>query len=401
LAPVAVVATWAHDMASDTTYYVDAVAPLAKDPAVQDAVSTRISQQILARLDIPSVTSDAINALSARGNGSHPQALAALTALQGPLNNALESFVTQRVDQIVRSQAFQDAWVAANRTAHAQLVAVLTGKTGSAIKVAGDKVILNLGSVVDQLKAQLVQAGFGVASKLPQIQTQITLVQSSELAKAQNGFRLLSSLSRALPIIALVLLGVAVLVSRNRRRTLVIGSLVVAISMLCLGLLLNLFRVIYLDAIPATTLPSNAAGAIYDQVSSSIRLHLRAVLVLFLALAAVVWVTGTTSNAVAVRDVGRRAVNAVQHRADRAGLDTGPVGAFLGQYRRQIEAGLAGLVILLYVLRTHPTGAWTLGIILIAALLVLIVELFARPPAQTPPVTETAAADGDPSSAES
>src|SRR5215831_17398470 len=32
IAPVAVVATWAHDMVSDTNYYVDAVAPLASEP---------------------------------------------------------------------------------------------------------------------------------------------------------------------------------------------------------------------------------------------------------------------------------------------------------------------------------------------------------------------------------
>jgi hypothetical protein len=400
IAPVAVVATWAHDMVSDTNYYVDAVAPLASEPAVQNAVSAKISQEVLAQLDIPSLTHQVIDTLSSRTNGNRPRAIATLTALEGPLDSALASFVTQQVDRIVQSQAFADAWTAANRTAHTQLVAVLTGQTGSAVSVNGDKVILNLGSVVDQLKTQLVQAGFNVASRIPQIQTQITLVQSSGLAKAQSAFRLLKGLATALPIIALLLLGAAVAVSRRHRRTLVIGSVVVAASMLVLGLLLNLFRVVYLDAIPATTLPQDAAGAIYDQVIWSMRLHLRAVLVLFLAIAAVVWVTGPTGSAVALRQVGRRAVDSVQHRADRAGLDTGPVGAFLGQYRRQIEVTVAGIVVLLYVLRTHPTGGWTLGLILIAALVVLLVELFARPPVAQAEAAETSPPPPEATSAE-
>src|SRR3954469_7435647 len=42
-APLAVVATWAHDQVSDTGQYVKTVAPLAQEPAVQAAVSTRIS----------------------------------------------------------------------------------------------------------------------------------------------------------------------------------------------------------------------------------------------------------------------------------------------------------------------------------------------------------------------
>lgn len=67
VAPLTVLASWAHDQVSDTDRYVATVAPLAKNPAVQDAVRTRITEELLARLDIQAVTSQAVDALASRG----------------------------------------------------------------------------------------------------------------------------------------------------------------------------------------------------------------------------------------------------------------------------------------------------------------------------------------------
>src|SRR6201995_3011376 len=39
LAPMSVLATWAHDEVGDTDRYVQTVAPLASDPAVQNAIA--------------------------------------------------------------------------------------------------------------------------------------------------------------------------------------------------------------------------------------------------------------------------------------------------------------------------------------------------------------------------
>src|SRR5262245_56970478 len=50
LAPLAIVATWAHDQVGDTDRYVETVAPLAHDPAVQAAISTKISDAILEQI---------------------------------------------------------------------------------------------------------------------------------------------------------------------------------------------------------------------------------------------------------------------------------------------------------------------------------------------------------------
>jgi len=378
LAPLAIVATWAHDEVSDTDRYVETVAPLADDPAVQEAVSSRITALLLGYLDIRAVTSDAVDALAARGV---PENVAAsLRALGTPLANSIESFVSQRVTRLVQSQEFSDAWAQANREAHGQMVAVLTGERDGAVQVEGDTVTLNLAVVVDAVKQRLINAGFALAERIPEVQAEFTLFESADLARAQTGFRVLSALARALPVLAVLLLAVAVAVARRRRRTLVAGSLAIAASMLLLGLALNAFRIVYLDAVPSDRLPADAAAAVYDQLVGFIRLNLRAVLVLFLAIAVVAWVSGPEPAPVAVRTGFTRVLDRIRHGSDRAGLDTGPVGEFLGRYRVPIRALLAGVVVLTYVLADHPTGAWTLGLLLAAALLLLVVELLARDP---------------------
>ncbi|HEX4688560.1 MAG TPA: hypothetical protein VH228_17400 [Nocardioides sp.] len=400
IAPLAVVATWAHDEIADTNRYVATVAPLAHNPAVQDAVATRITDELLARLDVQGVTQEATKALSERGVS--PRVAASLQALGTPLANAIENFIGDQVTKIVQSQAFADAWEVMNRAAHTQMVAVLTGENSDAVTVQGGAVQLNLGPVIDQVKARLASLGFALVSNIPPFNAQFTIFQSDDLAKAQTGFRVLSALAHGLPILALLLLAVGVLVAKRRRRTLVVASLVVAASMLVLGLLLNAFRVIYLDAIPADQLPPDAAAAIYDQVVSFVRLALRGVLVLFLAVAVVSWVSGPEPRPVAVRRATTRALDTVRHRRDSAGLNTGPVGEFLGRYRGGIRWTVLGAVVLLYVLADHPTGAFTLKLLIVAAVVLLIVELLAMPPAHDEPGDDSAvpsdqtAADSEP-----
>jgi hypothetical protein len=382
LAPLAVVATWAHDQISDTDRYVQSITPLASNPAVQKAIADRVTTELFDRLDVKAVTQDAIDALSARG--LPPRASASLSALATPLANGIRDFVNKQVLRFLKTPEFEQAWVAANREAHKQMVAVLTGETGGTIEVKGDSVNVNLAAVINAVKTRLEDAGFALASKIPTVNAQFTIFQSADLAKAQSGFHALSALARALPILALILLGVAVMVGRSRRRNLVAGALVVAFSMIVLGALLNATRLAYLDAVPAEVLPTDAAAAVYDTLVHFIRLNLRALLVLFLAIAAVAWVSGPAPAPSAVRRGTTRALDVVRHGSDRAGLNTGPVGTAAYTYRTQLRVGVLGVALLVYVMAAHPTGAFTLTLLVVAGLVLLLIELLARPPVAHP-----------------
>src|SRR3954467_4753757 len=89
LAPLAVVATWVHDEISDTDRYVQTVTPLASDPAVQDAVTTRATNGIFTRLDVEAVTQQAVDALAAQG--LPPRIANSLSSLSTPLANGVRS----------------------------------------------------------------------------------------------------------------------------------------------------------------------------------------------------------------------------------------------------------------------------------------------------------------------
>ena len=52
LAPVSVLAVWLHNTVLDTDQYVATVAPLAHDPAVQEAIATRVTNSLVASTDL-------------------------------------------------------------------------------------------------------------------------------------------------------------------------------------------------------------------------------------------------------------------------------------------------------------------------------------------------------------
>jgi hypothetical protein len=68
LAPVGVVSVWTHNQVSDTDRHVATVSPLARDPAIQAAITDQITTQIFRYLDVQGLTSQAVGALSERGN---------------------------------------------------------------------------------------------------------------------------------------------------------------------------------------------------------------------------------------------------------------------------------------------------------------------------------------------
>jgi hypothetical protein len=378
LAPLSIVAAWAHDQVADTDRYVESVTPLGSDPAVQNAIIDRITTEIFTRIDVEGVTEEAVDALAAQGLSTRVSD--SLKALATPIAGGIRNFITEQVTRIIKSPEFEQAWVAANREAHTQMVAVLTGEGTSTVDVTGNTVSLNLAVIIKTVKAQLVKAGFELAARIPEVNAQFTIFESEDLTKAQTGFRFLEKLARVLPVVGLLLIGAGVYVARSRRRALMAAGLAVAGSMLLLGATLNAFRPIYLDAIPADQLPHDAAAAIYDTLVQFIRLNLRALAVVALAVAGGAWLTGPSTSATAVRRGLAGGFRAIRGGGDRVGISTGPVGVFAYTYRTALRAVVIGVALVVYVQAAHPTGGWTLKVLGITIALLLLIELVARPP---------------------
>ncbi len=236
--PLATVSVWLDQRVTETDGYVDAVGPLAEDAAVQRAVAARLEEAVLAALPLDRLPDNA------RENATlavHTVVLAILT-----------------------SSEFPPAWRAANQTAHTQLIRALRGEPGA---VGPDgRVTVNLAAIVDTVLAELRARGLFEGEV--DVQASFAVLDADQLDKAQRAYRLLNALGLWLPVICLVLVGVALLISPRRGRTvgtLAIGSLV---AMLVLLGLLALARNVVVDAVPSAD--RKVAGPVWDVVTSSL-----------------------------------------------------------------------------------------------------------------------------------
>jgi hypothetical protein len=384
LAPLAGVAVWTRNQVTNTDRYVRTVAPLAADPTIQQAVADQITAQVFTYLDVQGPTNQTVDALASRG--LPPQLAEQLQGLTGPLASGIQSFVRTEVGKIVQSQAFADAWVQANRVAHQALVKALTGQGGEgggAVTVEGDTVNLNLAPFIQTVKQRLVEGGFGLAARIPEVNASFVLFDVTNLTRARAAFNLLNTLGIWLPIIAIVLLGAGVVVARDHRRALVGAAVGVAVAMVGLGLALAVFRTIYLDAVPAGVLPHDAAAVLYDQIVAYLRLGLRTILVLALVVAAGAFLTGQSTTAVRTRQRLTSGIGRLRGGAEHAGLRTGPMGTWVYANKQLLRIAAVTLAALALVFWGQPTGK---TILLLAGLLLIalaLIDFLGQPPQPT------------------
>jgi hypothetical protein len=388
LAPLGVAAVWTRNQVTNTDRYLATVSPLAHDPAIQAAIADQITTQVFTYIDVKGLTTQAVQALTARG-GLSPEVAAQLQAFATPIANGVQGFTRDQVGKVVASDAFADAWVQANRVAHAELVKALTGEGGGAVTVANDTVSVNLAAFIQTVKQRLVASGFTLAARIPEVQASFVLFQSKDITRARSGFHLLNTLGVWLPVIVLVLLALGVYVAKDHRRALVGAGVGVAAGMVLLALGLAVFRSVYLDAVPASVLPHDAAAVLYDTVVRFLRLGLRTVLVLGLVVAAAAFLTGQSVTAVRTRQGLAQAIGWLRGGAEQAGLRTGPVGAWVYRNRRALRIGAVVVASLALVFWGRPTGKVVIGLTLALLVALAIIELLARPPQPAVEVSTT------------
>ncbi|MEV0583332.1 hypothetical protein [Nonomuraea sp. NPDC050310] len=256
LAPVAVAGFWAANEIVDSDRYAAAVGPLADDPAVQSAVTERLTDEIVQYL---------------------------------PLDRAVRG----AVQRVVTSDAFARAWTEANRVAHDQLDALLSGEGGgSLVTEDGTTVSLDLGPLINGIKQQLVASGLTFAGRIPAAHPTIELVQVEDLAFYQSLYQWAAKLKWVLPGLTVVLLVLGVLAARRRSRALVWTGLGLALGMAVLAGVLAWARSGYLGATGTKGLDPAAAAAFFDALTRSLWIGLLVIGVAGLLLGVGAWLAG-------------------------------------------------------------------------------------------------------------
>ncbi|MFI7386319.1 hypothetical protein [Streptomyces sp. NPDC049813] len=381
LAPLAVVAAWAADQVGDTDRYVATVGPLASEPAVQDAVADRATDALMARIDLSTMLSDV-------PAEDRPRLEKALGRLGDSLEGAVRALVHDKARAVARSSAFAALWEQGNRQAHGALDKALTGKGGGAVRLEDDTVTLDLAPVVARVEQRLVDAGLTAADRIPELHTGFTLVRSENVGKARTYVRLLQLAGNWLPVVALALLAAGVLLSVRRRRALVGTALAAAVATGLLGVGLRVFRVLYLDRLPASV-SQDAAAAVYDALTRFLFTTVRMVVALGVVVALAAWLTGPGRRASLVRGVWTSGIEAARTTAEHAGWRTGRVGPFVRRFRAWFTWVPVAAALLVYLFWDRPT-AWVVVGIALCLLVVLAVVEFVGGTGRTAPGAATA-----------
>ena len=381
LAPISVIGIWTANQVSDTNRYVENVSPLIHEPAIQAALTDKISAQIDAHLPIQTLTNQAAATLTSKG---FTRVGTLLHSFSGSLASAVQGFIHTQVAKIVKSQQVANLWVELNRRVHAQLVNALSGQnnTNGAITTSNGKVVLNLGPVITVVKTKLAAKGLTIVNSIPAINPQFALFNDKYLVQAQSGYRLLNRLKIVLPIVTLLLLGAGIYLARSHRRATVGAGLGLAASMLVLGIVLAIARGIYLNSVPSSVLPSDAAAVLYDTLVRFIKDGLRILLVVGLIVAIAAFFTGPSVTAVRTRHALSSGLGWLRGRGEQAGLRTGPVGSWTYQHRTALRISAVALFAVIFVFLATPSAASAITLAILLLVVLGLIELIGRPPAQ-------------------
>ncbi|MFE9605087.1 hypothetical protein [Streptomyces hokutonensis] len=375
LVPVSVLTVWVHDIVLDTDRYVATVKPLASDPAIEEAARNRIVQAVDVRVDGKRATAELAAWLQSQG--LPPTAARAVRGLAPQLDAAVTGAADKVATRFVRSDRFEKVWTSANRAAHAAVVHALTGKGRGAVGVDEGTVTLDVGTAVDRVKQELVDAGVTPAANIPDVDKQMVLFKSDQLKRMQGAAHALDVLGTWMPVLTVVLGAAGVFLAYGRRRALAKTALGAAGAALVVAVGLVVARHYYLDHLPPQVQSEAAAAAVFDHLLHFLRVTLRTVIVLGVVVALGAYFVGPGRGARAVRTSSERTADSVARWADAHDIRTGRVGTWTADNRRRLTIGFLLVLALLFALWNHPTVLTVLLLVLVFLAMLAVIALVA------------------------
>jgi hypothetical protein len=380
LLPVGAVALWARAVVFDTDRYVQTVAPLARNAAVQDAVADRITAEVFAALDIDGLTNRALDALVKQG--APPE----VAALRQPMVNGVRSFAHTQIRNVVGTELFAQAWEQANQAAHAGLVAALKGNEGGAIEVRNGTVSVNLGAFIALIKPRLVAAGVPFAERIPSVDIAFPIVRSNEIPRIQRAAGLLDTLAVPLVVLAFLLIAIGVWLAPRHRRMLSAAGFGIALALLTLLGALALGRDYYLTHLPPDTIPAGAAAVVWDTLMQQFTVRLQTIVLVGLVIALGAWLTGPGRAAHALRAGASRSMTSARLGGQRLGWRGNVVDRWVAAHVTALRAGTLVVIIAIYAWWDRPTSPVVVWLTVVLLALLAVIELLRRgadlPPAE-------------------
>lgn len=367
LLPVGLVAYWGHRTVTNTEAYIATVQPLAYSEEVQDALATTITTKIQEQIDPEALVEQIFAGLLEKAP--------ALQALVPVVAGAIDSLIAQVVDRLVRSDQFKQLWDVANIAAQKGLMAILEGREDGAVSLQGDQVVLDISAVIDQVKAGLVEKGFGAAANIniPVQDQYIVLLEAPQLAQIRTIYSFTSPVASYLVWFVLGLFIIAIVLARRRPRMVAWTGGAIAVIGLLLTVALNIGRSAFVNQLVGT--PFEQASEVfwatllrflYDAASSTIAIGI-ILLVIGLYLCEARW-------AVELR-------TSVNHLADKVAstIPVGPItnsGVWVASNARYLRGAVFVIFAIILIMGNNLDLARTIWAAAIGLILLAIIQVW-------------------------
>lgn len=375
LVAAAVGALWLNRTIMDTDRWVETVAPLAEEPAIQDAIATAVTEAVFEEVDVTGMAEEVL-----------PEQLDFLAA---PIGAQVEEWVAGLADTIVKSEQFAEVWAEANRSAHTAFVAAATGEGGEVVQIDAGVIAVDTAPMVDLVQVQFEETSLGrISNVIPweRLDTIYVLYESPALAQTQQVLGWMSRLAWLFPLLSLGALGGAVALAPDRRRAMMLVGIAVAIGAAVPLGGIYAGRDVFAQAVTEISGLELAVGlTFFDTVLRFLVNGLRTVAFLGVVIAAASWATGPARPAVQLRNGVASLLGGVS-----SNLELGAFGAWVAQHKGLLRAFGVAVGVILLVAWDTPTPGVVAGLLVVVLIWIALVEFFGQeneeaPDTGTPP----------------
>jgi hypothetical protein len=348
------------------------------DPAIQNLVADRVTQRLFEEVDVQTAIQDAL-----------PERA---SFLSGALASGLQTLVREATLRLVESDKFVELWSSANRLAHEQMVAVLTGSSSNSISTKNGAVTLDLSGVANEVVSQLKARGIDTfdSVNLQPGRFTIEIFQSDAITRAQLAFKVFNTSAIVLPFVTILLFVGGILLFPSRRRGALWAAVAFSLGMAVLLLALAIGRTVYLGAIPASVMPQDAAAAFFDTLVRFLRQSARALLAVGIIVVLLRIILSPGAGARRFRGWVARLLGRVGDEASERGVDFGPVGRWVGDNLTALRVGVGVLAAVLLIAWDQPSATVVFVVALIALLTLGVFEIVGRGGRASPPAASDA-----------
>ena len=355
----AVQAVWVKTTLQDEDRFVSTFQSLPQNDAVASVLSIRITDGVIEATGVEAFVSDVL-----------PDGLSFLVA---PLTTAIQQRIAEVADDVIQSDTVTSAWAVTLRLTHKGVSAILSGNDQTLVADDG-KVVLDL----DEIAAVVVDRVEASGLDLPDLELSlgsVVLYESEDLAAAQTVARWITTMGWFLPLLALVLIALAIWASTNRHRLTQFLGFGTALALLLSLAGLRIARYATINGIE-DEITQEAAASVWDTVLVRLIQATWALLLVLLIVGIIAWATGPSERAGRFAAWSSRTLDAW-----RRPVEEEPSGftAFLVEWKRTIQVVIVVSGLLFVLFGPAPSGLLVIFTAAIVLALDVLVELLAGP----------------------